>query len=158
MQCLHCKTVNDPNEGFCRRCGRQLIFMPMPLLSQSTPIKRKKSYDRQILIGVILVLGLGWLTVSMILGESNPLTPAPTPVARPTPSPTPTLSDDERLSNAKALLLQGFDRDRYKNALNYLKEIPEIAKEYREAQTLVKKISRAIEPEKSAAPKTAAQQ
>jgi hypothetical protein len=157
MHCANCKTMNDPNEGFCRRCGRQLIFMPMPLLSQSTPIKRKKSYTRHILIGSLLLLGLAWLAMSMISAGSMRGKEPSVPVSRLTPTPTPALSDDQRLARAKALLLQGFDQTQYKTAIDDLKAIPALAKEYREAQSLLKKFSRLLASEKPAASKTPTQ-
>jgi hypothetical protein len=147
--------MNDPNEGFCRRCGRQLIFMPMPLLSQSTPIKRKKSYMRHILIASILVLGLVWFALSMISAGPMQVKEPSAPISRPTPMPA--LTDDQRLANAKALLLQDFDRERYQAAFDDLKATSELAKEYREAQILVKKFSRLLAAEKPSATKTPAQ-
>jgi ribosomal protein L40E len=124
--CPRCQNANPPNSQFCFRCGNKFI-KPQPW-----------SKTQIIVIIVISVVGVVALAVGIALDEAGQRAKNKNAAATTaSPSPTPPLSSPEALTRAKQLV--GGDKDSMAEAIKLLQSIPKEAKEYKEAQPILKR-------------------
>lgn len=150
IQCPKCGVANADGTRFCSNCG--LSFSQVP---PNVPLKKKNS-----LVGLWVVLGvLGLCGLCGLIGKigeknkqeiniasanTNTQINLNANVAPPTPTPTPTFA--ELKSKAQPLLAMSNgehdaqDLKSFDDVMKPLREIPKEAKEYKEAQTLLKQL------------------
>lgn len=140
-QCLRCGIINQPQDRFCFKCGARLNFRPVP----PTPTRNTNNWrTKAFWIGVVGIVMIGGALQNK---NEESKTPAPT-TANITASPTPplktTASSVETLNKAQSLVQGERSRDDYYEAIRLLRSIPQEAKEYRKAQSLLKTSERNI--------------
>jgi hypothetical protein len=128
-KCHRCATENSLDAAFCNRCGLQF----------TAQVRQKTTFGTflgwAIIIGTATLFCMGMIAVFIIPKPTSQQLPTAQTVAS-TPYPT---TNAERLATAKTLLTQERvsvgERD---EAVRFLKAIPKDAKEYKEAQVLLK--------------------
>lgn len=131
--CPGCSFDNPPGNQFCGRCG--------------TPLTPKKSSNTLLLvvIGAAVVIAgvMAWGVALMQTprGFPGPAAAPPAPTAPPAASPTPqpiSKSAADKLAEARGKVKEFISSDEIRRGMEFLKEIPKEAPEYREAQKLLK--------------------
>lgn len=147
MKCPRCKIENQPNSAFCSSCGFAFT---------STKRKNTISTPIGILIAVISICGLCGIIggigalfdinkpqeTTQIKSNSNNIA-----LATLTPTPVPTPISIAELKTKTDQLLK-FEKDEYESSdlaqfdevMKPLKEIPKDSKDYKQAQSLLKKL------------------
>lgn len=149
--CTQCSAANLKDAKFCFRCGESLAQdQPQPPVA-AAPIKKR---SRLKMYGGLSFLGL--VLIGTMLPEKKIESPKAT--ALPTPTATQALTAAEKLIEAKRITSYGYIKEEYEKAFALLKDIPATAKEYREAQKQIEKLSATYFREEAAgpAPKTSA--
>lgn len=147
MRCPRCQIENPPNGAFCSSCGFAFAS-----------VKRKNSISTPIVILIVvaslcgicgIIGGIGAIVDEIKkpkIAQSNANTSeAPIVAATPTPSPTPVSFADLK---SKTDELVKFEKDEYQtsdltqfdNVVKALREIPKEAKDFKQAQALIKKL------------------
>ncbi len=126
--CHHCGHAFERPSPFCPQCGT--VAAPAPQ-TEAEP-KRKKGWILPVVaISAVCITAL-WATVIEQGRKQQQLV-----AATPTPIPSPQ-NDSERLAVAKQLLTGTHSSADVQTGVNFLKQIPKGAPEYKDAQALIK--------------------
>ena len=146
IQCPQCRTTNQNGARFCSGCGIEFVYQTQP-----TPLPVKKNKLSTPAIIAIAALGMcGFCGLIGSIGnkantntaQTNAVGIAATPI--PTNTPPPTFAELKE----KTIQVLNFERYEYKKedlnqfdtVLQPLRAIPKEDKNYKEAQTLLKKV------------------
>src|SRR5262245_18713236 len=129
IQCPQCKALQESGGNFCKGCGmkfEKIDFGPPVAQPTRTPV----NWFQMLWVSLSFILLVG---ICVFSGIKNQPSPSQTNTAETTPFPEPK-TPAEYLARAKNLISATYSPIAHR----YLQAIPQDAKEYKEAQKLIK--------------------